>query len=115
MTTQVFAESALPGVEALVLLGFPLHPARRPGVARAEHLARVTTPMLLLSGDRDALAEPALLRATAAGLGPRATLRELPGADHGFAVPRRAGWGEADVLGWLAEETAGWLDRRPAA
>ncbi|HET8746496.1 MAG TPA: alpha/beta family hydrolase, partial [Ramlibacter sp.] len=52
--------------------GFPLHPAGKPSVERAEHLARVELPMLFLQGTRDALADLDLVRATTAQLGERA-------------------------------------------
>src|SRR4051794_21659278 len=50
MTSQAQAEEPLPGVRGLVFLGFPLHPAGKPGIERAEHLSRVTIPMLFVSG-----------------------------------------------------------------
>jgi len=37
MTSQAQAETPLPGVVGLVFMGFPLHPAGRPSVERAEH------------------------------------------------------------------------------
>ena len=40
MTSQAQAISPLPGVRGLAFLGFPLHPAGKPGIERAEHLAR---------------------------------------------------------------------------
>jgi len=46
MTSTAAAEQPLPGVRGLVFLGFPLHPPGRPGTSRAEHLDRVTVPML---------------------------------------------------------------------
>jgi predicted alpha/beta-hydrolase family hydrolase len=39
MTSQAQAEAPLPGVRGLAFLGFPLHPAGKPGVERAQHLA----------------------------------------------------------------------------
>src|SRR5512145_3185661 len=74
MTSQAQAETPLPGVRGLAFLGFPLHPAGKPGIDRAEHLARVDVPMLFVSGERDALAELDLLKPVVAGLGDRATL-----------------------------------------
>jgi len=62
MTSQAQAEEPLPGVRGLIFLGFPLHPAGKPGTERAEHLTRVKIPMLFVSGDRDALAEIGHLR-----------------------------------------------------
>ena len=61
MTSQAQAEEPLPGVRGLIFLGFPLHPAGKPGTERAEHLTRVKIPMLFVSGERDALAEIGLL------------------------------------------------------
>lgn len=91
MTSQAQAEAPLPGVRGLAFLGFPLHPAGKPGVARAEHLARVRVPMLFVSGSRDALAQLDLLRGVVAGLGARATLHVVDHADHGFRVAARSG------------------------
>src|SRR5690349_10741148 len=62
MTSQAQALEPLPGVAGLVFLGFPLHPAGRPGTARADHLPGVRVPMLFLQGTRDDLADLALLR-----------------------------------------------------
>jgi predicted alpha/beta-hydrolase family hydrolase len=69
MTSQAQAESALPGVRGLAFLGFPLHPAGKPGIERADHLEQVRVPMLFVSGDRDALAELHLLRPVIAEFG----------------------------------------------
>src|SRR5215475_4093409 len=43
-------------VNGLVFLGFPLHPAGRPGVERVAHLPSIAVPMLFVQGARDALA-----------------------------------------------------------
>lgn len=87
MTSQAQAQAPLPRVRALAFFGFPLHPAKAPATKRAEHLRAVALPMLFVSGTRDALAEPTLLAATLAQL-PRATLYQIPGADHGLDVPK---------------------------
>src|SRR5712692_6186660 len=62
MTSSAQATEPLPGVRGLVFFGFPLHPPGRPGTKRADHLAKVTIPMLFLQGTRDALADLTLLR-----------------------------------------------------
>jgi predicted alpha/beta-hydrolase family hydrolase len=72
MTSQAQAISPLEGVRGLAFIGFPLHPAGKPGVERADHLARVDVPMLFVSGDRDSLAELHLLKPLVQGLGKRA-------------------------------------------
>jgi uncharacterized protein len=53
MTSQAQAAEAMPGVRGLVFVGFPLHPAGKPGIDRAAHLAHVAVPMLFLQGTRD--------------------------------------------------------------
>ena len=99
MTSQAQADSALPGVRGLAFIGFPLHPAGKPGIERAEHLSRVEVPMLFVSADRDALAELDLLKPVVADLGDRATLRVVDGADHSF----RVGAKEVEALDAMAE------------
>jgi predicted alpha/beta-hydrolase family hydrolase len=112
MTSQAEARASL-GVEGLVFLGFPLHPAKQPGVSRAAHLAEVSVPMLFVQGTRDALAAPELLAPVVAGLGERARLVEIAGADHGFDVLARSGRKRADVLVEVASAVATWLGERP--
>jgi predicted alpha/beta-hydrolase family hydrolase len=105
------AEAPLVGVRGLVFFGFPLHPAGRPSVERADHLAMVDLPMLFLQGERDRLAEIDLLRPVCAGLGERAALHLVPDADHGFHVPKRSGRTDDDVLAELAGTVAQWALR----
>lgn len=109
MTSQTQAEAALPGVRGLAFLGFPLHPAGKPGVERAEHLARVEVPMLFVSGARDALAELSLLRPVIADLGEHATLRVIDHADHSFKVPAKSGRTSADAEAEALDALADWI------
>ena len=111
MTTLAAAEAPLPHVRGIVLVGFPLHPAGRPGTERAEHLGAVAPPLLLLSGTRDALAPLSLLRPVCARLGARAELREIAGADHGFGVLKRSGRTPGDVMTELASAVRAFADR----
>jgi len=108
MTSTAQAEEPLPGVRGLVFLGFPLHPPGRPDDKRAEHLARVTIPMLFLQGTRDAFADLELLRPVAKRLGDRATLHLVEGGDHSFKVPKKSGRSEGDVMGELARALVTW-------
>jgi predicted alpha/beta-hydrolase family hydrolase len=112
MTSLAAAAGRLEGVRGIVFLGFPLHPAGKPGTERADHLASVEAPMLLLQGTRDALADLALLRPVCQALGPRARLCVIEGADHGFRVPKRSGLRLAEVIETLAEETARFAAER---
>lgn len=113
MTSSAIAAEPEAGVEGLVFLGFPLHPAKQPGTKRADHLREARLPMLFVQGTRDALAEPELLRPVVAALGPRATLHEIDGADHGFAVPRRSGRDPSGVISEIADVIVAWLDGMP--
>ncbi len=108
MTSTAAAEAPLPGVRGLAFLGFPLHPPGKPGVARAEHLDRVTVPMLFLQGTRDEFANLELLEPAVARLGARATLHLVEGGNHSFAVPKSAGRSKDEVLDELAEAVSRW-------
>jgi len=115
MTSQAQAVAPLPGVRGLVFLGFPLHPAGKPGIERAEHLVRVHCPMLFLQGTRDELADLALMRTVHERLGERATLLTIDAADHSFHVPARSGRNDAQVRESLLEAIAAWIARVGAA
>ena len=110
MTSQAQALSPLPGVRGLAFLGFPLHPAGKPSSDRAKHLADVKIPMLFLQGTRDALAELSLLKPVVKGLGSRATLHLLEGADHSFHVPKRSGQNDREVMDEALDAFAAWVD-----
>jgi predicted alpha/beta-hydrolase family hydrolase len=98
MTSQAQAACPLPGVRALIFLGFPLHPAGRPSVERAEHLFEVKLPMLFVQGERDALADLARLQSVVEQLAPRARLQRVQG---GHSYPASDS---------LMEVIAAWID-----
>jgi hypothetical protein len=110
MTSQAAAERPLDGVRGLVFFGFPLHPPNKPGTKRADHLVKVTAPMLFLQGTRDTFAELPLLRPVCAKLGSRATLHVIETADHSFHVLKSSGRTDAEVLRELAETVVCWAD-----
>jgi predicted alpha/beta-hydrolase family hydrolase len=109
MTSQAQAEAPLPGIRGLVFVGFPLHPAKRPSIDRAQHLADIHIPMLFLQGARDALAEQTLIARIVDDLGSRATLLTIPDADHSFHVPARTARTDAQVLAALCDAIADWM------
>lgn len=102
------AEPPTPRLAGLVFFGFPLHPPGRPGTGRGDHLARVPCPMLFHQGDRDRLADLALLRPVLDGLGEKAALHVVEGGDHSFNTLKRMGRDPADVLAEIARKTADW-------
>lgn len=95
-------------VRALVLLGYPLHPAGKPDQLRADHLLDIPMPILFAQGTRDALCDMALLRPVLQRL-PRATLYTVEGGDHSFRVPRRTGRSDAEVWEEITHAVARWL------
>jgi predicted alpha/beta-hydrolase family hydrolase len=109
MTSQAQALDPLPGVRGLAFLGFPLHPAGKPGDSRAQHLADVRIPMLFVQGTRDALAERGLLEALMVRLGARASLSLIEDADHSFHVPARTGK-DSQVRSELLRAVARWME-----
>jgi predicted alpha/beta-hydrolase family hydrolase len=115
MTSRAAAAAPLAGARGLVFLGFPLHPAGRPGTDRAEHLSGVDLPMLFLQGTRDALADLPRMRAVCEALGPRARLHVVDGADHSFAVLKRSGRTGAEVIDELGDTVAAWWEEIAAA
>ena len=110
MTSQAQAEQPLPGVLGLAFLGFPLHPANKPSQERADHLLQTRIPLLFLQGTRDELADLSLLKAVAARLGKRATLKLFADANHAFHVPARTGRTDAMILNDMMDAFVEWVD-----
>lgn len=108
MTSQAQAKAPLDGVKGLVFFAFPLHPAGKPGVERADHLREVAVPMLFLQGTNDALAGLDLLKPVVAGL-PRAKLVLAEHADHSFHAPAKTGRKDPEVLAELLDAAVGWM------
>jgi predicted alpha/beta-hydrolase family hydrolase len=111
MTSQAQAQSPLPGVRGLVFLGFPLHPPGQPSDQRAEHLFKITVPMLFLQGDHDEFAKLDLLQLVIKKLGARATLKLFPDANHSFHVPARTGRKDSEVLAEVLSSTKDWMEQ----
>jgi predicted alpha/beta-hydrolase family hydrolase len=109
MTSQAQALSPLPGVQGLIFFAFPLHPAGKPSVTRADHLYEIAIPMLFLQGTHDALAELKLLQPAVRALGRRAKLVLAADADHSFHVPARTGRKDDAVLGELLDAATAWM------
>ena len=110
MTSTAAAEAPLAGVCGLAFLGFPLHPPGKPGTSRADHLDRVTVPMLFLQGTRDEFAELSLLKQVIQRLGPRAIYRPVLFGDHSFRVPKGS-VRSMDVYDELADALSSWAAR----
>lgn len=110
MTSQAQSKAALPGVRGLAFLGFPLHADKKPSTERAGHLAGVEIPMLFLQGTRDGLADLDLLKPVVEALGVKATLHEIAGGDHSFAVLKKSGRSNEEALAEVLDTLAAWID-----
>lgn len=111
MTSQAQAKQPLANVRGLAFFGFPLHPTGKPSIERGAHLADIKIPMLFLQGTRDKLAELVLLKPVVEGLGTRATLHLVEGADHSFHVPARSGRKDDDVMREVLDAFVAWLGK----
>ena len=109
MTSNAAAEEPLQGVRGIVFFGFPLHPPGKPSIERAEHLSKVTVPMLFLQGTRDEFAEMKLLKPVVKKLGKLATLHIIEGADHSFHVLKSSGRTDGEVIDEIAKAAGAWI------
>jgi hypothetical protein len=98
--------------DALVFLGYPLHPPGRFEKRREAHLPRVEAPMLFVQGTRDAFARPDLLEALLLRLGGRARHHAVREADHSFSVLRRSGRTPAEVEEEVVSVVLRWLEEQ---
>ncbi|WFU72265.1 alpha/beta family hydrolase [Bradyrhizobium sp. CB2312] len=111
MTSQAQSKAPLPGVKGLAFLGFPLHADKKPSSERAQHLAQVAIPMLFLQGTRDGLADLSYLKPVTQTLGGKATLHEIEGGDHSFAVLKKSGRTNDEALTEVLDTLAAWIDQ----
>jgi uncharacterized protein len=109
MTSQAQAKAPLAGVRGLAFFGFPLHPAGKPSIDRADHLTDVDVSMLFLQGTNDKLAELQLLKPVVDKLKRLATLHLVDAADHSFHVPARSGRTDREVMNEILDALAGWI------
>lgn len=106
------------GARAVLALSFPLHPPGRPEKSRAAELLGSGVPTLVVQGANDPFGKPAEFPPTgrAGAGGGRGTggagayrLNEVPGADHGFAVAKKAAVSQEQALALLTSGVAEWV------
>lgn len=110
MTSQAQSKAPLPDVKGLAFLGFPLHADKKPSSERAEHLAGIAIPMLFLQGTRDGLADLNYLKPVVEKFGAKATLHEIEGGDHSFAVLKKSGRSNDEALTEVLDALTAWID-----
>jgi predicted alpha/beta-hydrolase family hydrolase len=97
----------------LLLLGYPLHPAGRPDSLRVDHFPRLKTPVMFVSGDRDALAGRPDLEHWARTIPGPVTFHWLAGADHGYRAPKKLRGDAGDVIEEVAGVSVAWVAGLP--
>ncbi|MGW8700322.1 alpha/beta hydrolase family protein [Streptomyces eurythermus] len=91
------------GAHAVLALSFPLHPPGKPEKSRAEELLGAGVPALVVQGGNDPFGKPAEFPAG------DFDLVEVPGADHGLAVPKRAAITGERALEIVTEAVRQWV------
>ncbi len=104
MSSQLMAAHPIGYVRGIIFYGFPLHPAGKPSIERADHLKKIKCPLLFLQGTRDELATYDLIKDVTSSL-KTATLQTIEGADHSFKA------GKQDVISMLARHTREWTEK----
>ncbi|WP_329207087.1 hydrolase [Streptomyces sp. NBC_01696] len=92
------------GARAVLALSFPLHPPGKPEKSRADELLGTGVPTLVVQGGRDPFGRPEEFPPGEHGL------VEVPYADHGFAVPKKAPLTVDQAMDLLTGAVAEWLD-----
>ena len=95
------------GVRGCLCFGFPFHPPGRPLQGRAEHLATLHTPTLILQGERDSFGRRQELAAVP--FSPAVQLAWILDGDHSFRPGRRSGRSEAANLRDAVEHSDAFL------
>ncbi|MGV9280694.1 alpha/beta hydrolase family protein [Streptomyces sp. NPDC003730] len=95
------------GAHAVLALGFPLHPPGKPEKSRADELLGTGVPTLVVQGGNDPFGRPPEFPQAPEGT---YDLVEVPYADHGFAVPKRAGITQEQALALITDGVLKWTD-----
>ncbi len=99
MCSMVAAQGRL-NVVALVLIGYPLHPPKKPDTLRTDHFSKLSVPCLFISGSKDAFGTPTELAEATALIPGVVTTHTIAGGDHSL---RKQGSVVADTIAeWLA-------------
>jgi uncharacterized protein len=115
IASHVLADPAhpLPGIRGLVLLGYPLHPPGQPHRPRVAHLPHLATPTLVVQGSRDSFGTEDEVRQAFDAVPAPVEWLVVPGGDHSFKVPRRAGRTMEEVLQRVYDTVAAFVHRAP--
>ena len=110
IASQIAAQttSLAAGIDALVFLGYPLHPPGRPDQRRDAHLGSIRSPMLFVQGERDTFGNAAEMRELVAGL-PGAELYLVEGGNHSLERPGTARADRGTIPAAILDHIAAWI------
>ncbi|RFU87099.1 hydrolase [Streptomyces triticagri] len=91
------------GAHAVLALSFPLHPPGKPEKSRADELLGAGVPTLVVQGGNDPFGKHTEFPDGAH------ELVEIPYADHGFAVPKRAEIGQDEAVTLITRAVGRWI------
>lgn len=112
IASQVAAQpEGAKAVDALVFLGYPLHPPGRRDKLRDSHLPEIKAPMLFVQGSRDTFGTPDELRAVFEKHQLSPTLHVVEGGDHSLKVPKSQG-PQDQVYASVMDTIANWLKQK---
>lgn len=96
-------------VRGAVVFGYPFHPPGQPNKLRTAHLENLTTPMLVLQGERDIFGS----RDDVAGyhLSPQIRIEWIPDGDHSLKPRAKSGTTERQNLLHAIDTAAAFMSR----
>jgi len=97
-------------VRGAVVFGYPFHPPGQPNKLRTAHLEKLTTPMLVLQGERDVFGT----RDDVAGyqLSPQIRIEWIPDGDHSLKPRAKSGMTERENLLHAIDAAAKFMSSR---
>lgn len=113
MGGRVCSEMADPlQVQGLICMGYPFHAPGRPDSVRADHLAAIRTPTLILQGERDPFGTRDEIRGYK--LSPKVKVHHLTDGEHSFKPRKASGRTEEENIRDAIAEAVAFLGRRAA-
>ena len=93
----------------IVVFGYPLHPPGKPDQMRVQHLPSITSPVLIVQGERDTFGTPLELKPALGSMTASVDLHVVPRGDHSLAV---AGRRREEVLDEVLDVVTTWMRGR---
>lgn len=94
-------------VAGLICLGYPFHPPGKPDRLRTEHLEDISTPTLILQGERDTFGTPE--EVSGYTLSRSIRIEWIPDGDHGFKPRKKSGHTQESNLALAVEQMVKFL------